>query len=144
MQMRLLFVVGILLLLLGISGMRGRQEKSAADSATPASGSFPTFYRDVLPIVQQHCQRCHRAGEIAPMPLITYDSVQLYAPVIANTNFDVFLPASVMPVKRSRQKHLPYAASEHEAGALSMRAVPQFPPAWKFSACEPEHDRFER
>jgi len=32
----------------------------------------PTFYRDVLPILQQHCQRCHRPGEIAPMRLVTY------------------------------------------------------------------------
>jgi len=39
------------------------------------SGSFaqdapktkpPTFYRDVLPILEQHCQSCHRAGGIAP------------------------------------------------------------------------------
>ena len=34
----------------------------------------PTFYRDVLPILQQHCQSCHRPGEIAPMPLVTYDA----------------------------------------------------------------------
>ena len=26
----------------------------------------PTFYRDVLPILQQRCQSCHRAGEMAP------------------------------------------------------------------------------
>ena len=32
----------------------------------------PTFYKDVLPILQQHCQSCHRAGEIAPFPLVTY------------------------------------------------------------------------
>jgi hypothetical protein len=32
----------------------------------------PTFYKDVLPILQQHCQACHRAGEIAPFPLVTY------------------------------------------------------------------------
>jgi len=32
----------------------------------------PTFYRDVLPILQDHCQACHRTGEIAPMPLVTY------------------------------------------------------------------------
>ena len=24
----------------------------------------PTFYRDVLPLLQDHCQACHRAGEI--------------------------------------------------------------------------------
>jgi hypothetical protein len=32
----------------------------------------PTFYKDVLPILQQHCQSCHRAGQIGPMPLMTY------------------------------------------------------------------------
>src|ERR1700751_731282 len=32
----------------------------------------PTFYKDVLPILQDHCQSCHRAGEAAPMSLVTY------------------------------------------------------------------------
>jgi len=32
----------------------------------------PTFYKDVLPILQQHCQSCHRPGQIGPMPLMTY------------------------------------------------------------------------
>lgn len=36
----------------------------------------PTFYRDILPILEQHCQRCHRPGEIAPVPLVTYDEVK--------------------------------------------------------------------
>ena len=36
----------------------------------------PTFYRDVLPILQKHCQRCHRPGEIAPMPLVTFAQVR--------------------------------------------------------------------
>jgi hypothetical protein len=33
----------------------------------------PTFYKDVLPILQQHCQTCHRPGEIAPFSLVTYE-----------------------------------------------------------------------
>jgi hypothetical protein len=37
----------------------------------PALSAAPTFYRDVLPILQDHCQTCHRAGEIGPMPLVT-------------------------------------------------------------------------
>ena len=46
----------------------------------PADASAkPTFYRDVLPILQDHCQVCHRAGEIAPMPLVTYDQTRVYA-----------------------------------------------------------------
>jgi hypothetical protein len=39
----------------------------------------PTFYKDVLPILQQHCQSCHRAGEMAPMPLETYQQARPYA-----------------------------------------------------------------
>lgn len=39
----------------------------------------PTFYRNVLPILQQHCQACHRAGEIAPMPLVTYAQTRRFA-----------------------------------------------------------------
>ncbi|HUA02163.1 MAG TPA: cytochrome c [Candidatus Aquilonibacter sp.] len=44
----------------------------------------PVFYRDVLPILQQHCQSCHRRGEIAPMPLVTYDDARPLARLIAN------------------------------------------------------------
>lgn len=45
-----------------------------------ASGAdSPTFYRDVLPILQARCQECHRPGEIAPMPLITYPEVRPWA-----------------------------------------------------------------
>jgi mono/diheme cytochrome c family protein len=43
----------------------------------------PTFYRNVLPILQQHCQSCHRPGEIAPMPLVTYAQARAYAHAIA-------------------------------------------------------------
>jgi hypothetical protein len=45
----------------------------------------PTFYRDVLPILQTHCQSCHRpvvAGEnglVAPMPLMTYEDSRPWA-----------------------------------------------------------------
>ena len=46
-------------------------------------GQPVTFYRDVLPILQQHCQVCHRKGEIAPMPLVTFREVKPYARAIA-------------------------------------------------------------
>jgi hypothetical protein len=39
----------------------------------------PAFYKDVLPIFQQHCQQCHRPGEIAPMPLLTYADTRPWA-----------------------------------------------------------------
>jgi len=42
----------------------------------------PTFYRDVLPILQRHCQECHRTGEMAPMPLSTYSETRPWAKAI--------------------------------------------------------------
>src|SRR5262249_15299563 len=30
------------------------------------------FYRDVLPILQNNCQTCHRPGEVGPFALMTY------------------------------------------------------------------------
>jgi hypothetical protein len=41
-----------------------------------------TFYRDVLPILQDHCQQCHRPGQIAPMPLLTYAQTRAKAKLI--------------------------------------------------------------
>jgi len=38
-----------------------------------------TFYRDVLPVLQKNCQGCHRAGEAAPMPLLTYKDARPWA-----------------------------------------------------------------
>ena len=45
---------------------------------------LPTFYKDVLPILQNHCQSCHRAGEVAPMPLETYAQTKLWAGPMAH------------------------------------------------------------
>ena len=35
-----------------------------------------TFARDIAPILQRSCQRCHRPGSVAPMSLITYEEVR--------------------------------------------------------------------
>jgi len=42
----------------------------------------PTFYRDVLPILQNRCQQCHRPGEVAPTPFLTYRQVRPWAKAI--------------------------------------------------------------
>jgi hypothetical protein len=41
-----------------------------------------TFNRDILPILQEKCQTCHRDQGIAPMSLMTYEEVRPWAPVI--------------------------------------------------------------
>src|SRR5882724_1637929 len=37
------------------------------------SEGAPTYYRDVLPILQKHCEVCHRAGGIAPISFADYE-----------------------------------------------------------------------
>ncbi|HYL85143.1 MAG TPA: thiol-disulfide isomerase [Candidatus Angelobacter sp.] len=50
--------------------------------ARQGSGHAPAFYRDVMPILQQHCQGCHREGGIAPMPFESYEQTRPFASVI--------------------------------------------------------------
>jgi hypothetical protein len=47
-----------------------------------AGADSPTFNRDVLPILQERCQECHRPGQIAPMPLLTYKEARPWAKAI--------------------------------------------------------------
>jgi|SRR5579863_76245 len=39
----------------------------------------PTFYKDVMPILQKNCQGCHRPGEAAPMSFLTYKDARPWA-----------------------------------------------------------------
>jgi hypothetical protein len=41
-----------------------------------------TFTRDVAPILHARCATCHRSGEVAPMPLLTYADARPYARAI--------------------------------------------------------------
>jgi hypothetical protein len=47
-----------------------------------AAADTPTFYKDVLPILQANCQTCHRPGEIAPMSLLAYEDARPWARAI--------------------------------------------------------------
>ena len=58
--------------------VRASQPQENSSSSKRASAS-PTYYRDVVPILQQHCQSCHRVGEIGPMPLMTYEQTRPFA-----------------------------------------------------------------
>ena len=60
--------VGILLLALPI-----------AAGAAPA----PTFNKDIAPILYANCATCHRPGEVAPFPLLTYQDASKRASLIA-------------------------------------------------------------
>lgn len=51
-----------------------------AAAQAPTTGSAPvTFTKHVAPILQRSCVSCHRAGEIAPMSLMTYEEARPWA-----------------------------------------------------------------
>jgi cytochrome c553 len=55
---------------------------SLLGAGTLAASDAPTFYKDVLPVLQANCQSCHRPGEVAPMSLLTYESSRPWAKAI--------------------------------------------------------------
>lgn len=50
--------------------------------AIGAEPSSVTFHKDVLPILQERCQVCHRPGQVAPMSLLTYNDVRPWAKAV--------------------------------------------------------------
>ncbi|NBO92502.1 MAG: hypothetical protein EBV06_09375 [Planctomycetia bacterium] len=48
------------------------------EDSSKASGPV-TYYKDVLPILQTHCQQCHRPGEVGPFALMTYKQAANWA-----------------------------------------------------------------
>ena len=50
--------------------------------APAAAAETPTFYKNVLPILQANCQACHRPGEVAPMSLLTFEEARPWARAI--------------------------------------------------------------
>jgi hypothetical protein len=64
--------------------------KQTSSSVLPPAA--PSYYHDVLPILQRHCVICHRAGGLAPMSFETYDAARRYAYLIRNVTQDKAMP----------------------------------------------------
>jgi hypothetical protein len=47
-----------------------------------SQGPAVTFSKDVAPILQRSCQKCHRPGSMAPMSFLTYEDVRPWARTI--------------------------------------------------------------
>ena len=50
-----------------------QQNAASARDAHKSPVEDVTFYRDVLPILHEHCQRCHSPGQVGPFSLMSYD-----------------------------------------------------------------------
>src|SRR2546423_15672762 len=50
-------------------------------ASTSAGGNkrAVVFTKDIAPILQKHCEECHRQGGVAPMSLVTYEEARPWA-----------------------------------------------------------------
>jgi mono/diheme cytochrome c family protein len=54
----------------------------APQATAPAAAPAPTFHETIEPLLQRHCQECHRAGGSAPFSLESFDDARGSAPQI--------------------------------------------------------------
>jgi hypothetical protein len=69
----------VCVLMMTMAAMAAQSPSPSTPSDRPAQ---VTFNKDVLPILQNNCQTCHRPGEIAPMSFLTYESTRPWAKAI--------------------------------------------------------------
>ena len=68
--------------LLALIASAGLQSGSVFAGQSSAGKADVTFTRDIAPILQRSCQKCHRTDGVAPMPLTTYEEVRPWARAI--------------------------------------------------------------
>ncbi|HET9409122.1 MAG TPA: thiol-disulfide isomerase [Candidatus Sulfotelmatobacter sp.] len=98
----------------------------------------PTFYRDVLPILQDHCQSCHRAGEIAPMPFVTYQQTRSWAGRIASQTQMRMMPPWFADPQYGKFKNDP-SLSENQIATLAAWSEAGAPAGEPKDAPSPPH-----
>jgi peroxiredoxin len=101
----------------------------------PAAGAV-TFYKDVAPILNNHCVVCHRPGETGPFSLITYNQARRWASDIkeytASRQMPPWMPAGGLPLRGERKlvaEDIAKLAAWADAGAPEgdPREAPQAP-----------------
>lgn len=82
------FLALTVLAILGIGAPASAQQADQRFALGPDEEA-PTFYGDVLPVLQQNCVECHQerglnaGGMVAPMALTSYETAREFAPMIA-------------------------------------------------------------
>lgn len=78
-----------LAVLLALTAIPAVASGSNSNSNSTDQSAAPTFYEDVLPVMQDNCQVCHRpgganlGGMVAPMAFTSYDEARPWAKSIA-------------------------------------------------------------
>ena len=89
----------------------------AVQSAT--GGTTVAFNREIAPIMYHHCSPCHRPGEAAPFPLLSYQDVKKKGKMMAKVT-----ASHLMPPWKAEPASYPYRDKRRLTGdeiAASMR-----------------------
>ena len=62
-----------------------------AESPLPRPAA-PTYHKDVAPILQKHCQDCHRPGQVAPFAMLTFEQARKRAADLAHVTGERIMP----------------------------------------------------
>jgi len=102
-----------------------------------------TFTHDVAPILYQNCTSCHRTGEVAPFPLVSYDDAAKRAHLIASVSTSKYMPpwkaeaqeCSFIGERRLSNEQIATLQNWANSGAPEGRAadlpkVPNYPVGW--------------
>ena len=71
-------IIGVPLVLV----VMGALAWGATPAASQDSAAARTFHKDVLPVLQQNCQSCHRPGQIGPFSMLTFKDTRPWAKAI--------------------------------------------------------------
>jgi hypothetical protein len=104
----------------------------------------PTFSKDVAPILFDNCVSCHRANEVAPFRLTSYEDARKRAKTIAKVTGDRFMPpwkaepghGDFLNVRRLSDEQIKTLKAWAEAGAPEgdagkTPALPKFYDGWQ-------------
>lgn len=130
-----------------------RHEAPAVKSTEPVGCFFETpksdakgavtFTRQIAPILNARCVTCHRAGEVAPFPLTSFDDAARHAKQIAKVTAKRLMPpwkpvegfGTFLDAARLSERELALLAAWAEAGApegdkAELPPLPEFPEDW--------------
>jgi hypothetical protein len=68
------------------------QSSTVAMARPAAVPDEVTFHKDIEPIFQRSCQRCHRPGSVAPFSLLSYQDARRYASRIERNTANRMMP----------------------------------------------------
>ncbi len=135
-----------LLIGVGLLSLVGCRETIAAESkadSKPSPGQV-TFTQDIAPLMFKHCAGCHRPGEVAPFPLLSYENAKKRGRLMATVTHD-----RQMPPWKGHADHGPFigerrlsddqialiekwvATGMAEGDAKDLPPAPQFTEGWK-------------